>query len=248
MGDTATRAAARSAVFPIRSGKRRGSRSKSQAVSHGSRTETSDAIVRGLKEIEPQDRPNAIIVHLAFQAMVGDRLRHAGVGLWAGVVALRRRRLPDSRWFLRAAVAAGPAAFLAIEAGWIVTEVGRQPWIMQGVMRTSEAVTSRPGIGWHLSGTLPSTWLLAAASHLPPAPPLEAPEEPPRRRGSRSGVSLEATTSRIVVAGPHVYVLLAGADFGGGVWDLFASGVRGGTADADRGTQSARSGRPTTSG
>jgi cytochrome d ubiquinol oxidase subunit I len=123
-----------------------------------------DAIVRGLKEIEPQDRPNTVLVHLAFQAMVAIGFGLLGLGLWAGVVALRRRRLPDSRWFLRAAVAAGPAAFLAIEAGWIVTEVGRQPWIVQGVMRTAEAVTSRPGIGWHLAGTITVYLALAAAS------------------------------------------------------------------------------------
>jgi cytochrome d ubiquinol oxidase subunit I len=123
-----------------------------------------DAIVRGLKEIEPKDRPNTVLVHLAFQAMVAIGFGLLGLGLWAGVVALRRRRLPDSRWFLRAAVAAGPAAFLAIEAGWIVTEVGRQPWIVQGVMRTAEAVTSRPGIGWHLAGTITVYLALAAAS------------------------------------------------------------------------------------
>jgi cytochrome d ubiquinol oxidase subunit I len=103
-------------------------------------------------------------VHLAFQAMVAIGFGLLGLGVWAGVVGLRRRRLPDSRWFLRAAVAAGPAAFLAIEAGWIVTEVGRQPWIVQGVMRTAEAVTSRPGIGWHLAGTITVYLALAAAS------------------------------------------------------------------------------------
>jgi cytochrome d ubiquinol oxidase subunit I len=53
---------------------------------------------------------------------------------------------------------------VAIEAGWIVTEVGRQPWIVQGLMRTSEAVTSRPGIGWHLAGTIAAYLALAAAS------------------------------------------------------------------------------------
>ena len=123
-----------------------------------------DAIVEGLKEVPPADRPNTVLVHLAFQTMVAIGFGLLGLGVWAGVVALRRRRLPDSRWFLRAAVVAGPAAFLAIEAGWIVTEVGRQPWIVQGVMRTSEAVTSRPGIGWHLAGTIAVYLALAAAS------------------------------------------------------------------------------------
>jgi cytochrome bd ubiquinol oxidase subunit I len=122
-----------------------------------------DAIVRGLKEIAPEDRPNTMLVHLAFQVMVAIGFGLLFLGIWAAAVALRRRRLPTSRWFLRAAVAAGPAAFVAIEAGWIVTEVGRQPWIVQGVMRTSEAVTSNPGIGIHLAATIAIYLALAAA-------------------------------------------------------------------------------------
>jgi len=69
------------------------------------------------------------------------------------VTWLRRRRLPEGRWFLRASALAGPAAFLAIECGWIVTEVGRQPWIVQGVMRTADAATTRP-VGWELLATV----------------------------------------------------------------------------------------------
>ena len=122
-----------------------------------------DAVVRGLDQVAPSDRPNTVLVHLAFQAMVAIGFGLLALGIWAAVVAGRRRRLTDSRWFLRAAVAAGPAAFLAIEAGWIVTEVGRQPWIVQGVMRTSEAVTSRPGVGLHLAGTIAIYLALAAA-------------------------------------------------------------------------------------
>src|SRR3712207_8617394 len=56
------------------------------------------------------------------------------------------RSLPDSKWFLRALVVAAPAGMIAIEAGWTVTEVGRQPWIIQGVMRTKDAVTPMPGL------------------------------------------------------------------------------------------------------
>jgi cytochrome d ubiquinol oxidase subunit I len=71
--------------------------------------------------------------------------------------------LPQGRGFLLAAAVAGPAAFVAIESGWIVTEVGRQPWIVQGVMRTADAVTTRGGIVWQLAGTLAVYTLLAAA-------------------------------------------------------------------------------------
>ena len=69
-----------------------------------------------------------------------------GIALWAGGLAWRRRRVPDHRWFLRAAVVAGPLGFIAIESGWVVTEVGRQPWIIHGVMRTADAVTPMRGL------------------------------------------------------------------------------------------------------
>ncbi|MGZ4149881.1 MAG: cytochrome ubiquinol oxidase subunit I, partial [Actinomycetota bacterium] len=65
-----------------------------------------------------------------------------------------RRGVPDGRWFLRAVVIAGPAAFLALESGWVVTEVGRQPWIVEGVLRTADAVTARGGIVWWLVATV----------------------------------------------------------------------------------------------
>jgi len=113
-----------------------------------------NAVVEGLLEVPPADRPNTVLVHLAFQAMVAVGFGLLALGAWAAIVRWRRGTLPDGRWFLRSVVVAGPAAFLAIEAGWIVTEVGRQPWIVQDVMRTSEAITTRPGIGWHLAGTI----------------------------------------------------------------------------------------------
>ena len=95
-------------------------------------------------------------------------------------------RLPDGRWFLRAALVAGPAAFVAIEAGWIVTEVGRQPWIVQGVMRTAEAVTTRPGIVWHLAGTIAVYVLLAARRRAAAAPGPQRPGRAEPSRGSRA--------------------------------------------------------------
>jgi cytochrome d ubiquinol oxidase subunit I len=122
-----------------------------------------DAVVEGLKVVPPADRPNVVLVHLAFQLMVAIGFGLLGLGAWALIARLRGGRLPDGRWFLRAVVVAGPAAFVAIETGWIVTEVGRQPWIVQGVMRTSEAVTTRPGVGLHLAATIAIYLLLAFA-------------------------------------------------------------------------------------
>ncbi len=84
------------------------------------------------------------IVHLAFQAMVACGMALAGAGLLAALSALRRRALPDGRRVLLLLAAAGPLGFVAIEAGWVVTEVGRQPWIIQGWVRTKDAVTPMP--------------------------------------------------------------------------------------------------------
>jgi cytochrome bd ubiquinol oxidase subunit I len=105
-----------------------------------------DTQIVGLNVVAPQDRPPATIVHLAFDAMVGAASALSLLALWFVVAWLRRRDLPRSRWFLRATVVAAPLSLLAMEAGWITTEVGRQPWVVYGVMRTSEAVTRVPGI------------------------------------------------------------------------------------------------------
>jgi cytochrome d ubiquinol oxidase subunit I len=103
------------------------------------------ARVVGLKDIPRDEWPPVLPVHLAFQVMVGIGSWLALLALWAAVLWWRRR-LFDSRLFLRAMFWSTTLGFIAIEAGWIVTEVGRQPWIIQGVMRTSEAVTPMPGL------------------------------------------------------------------------------------------------------
>ena len=92
------------------------------------------------------DWPNVPIVHTAFQLMVGLGTCMALVGVWAGALAFRRRDLCANSWFLRALALAGPMGFIALEAGWTVTEVGRQPWIVYGVLRTADAVTPMPGL------------------------------------------------------------------------------------------------------
>ena len=105
-----------------------------------------DAEVKGLDQVPREDWPNVPIVHTAFQLMVGLGTFMALVGVWAGALALRRRDLCASTWFLRALAVAAPMGFIAIEAGWTVTEVGRQPWIVYGVLRTADAVTPMPGL------------------------------------------------------------------------------------------------------
>ncbi len=104
------------------------------------------ARVRGLDSVPAADRPPVNVVRFAFQTMVGIGTALALLGLLYVYVRLRRRRLPDSRWFYRAVVAAGPLAVVALIAGWVTTEVGRQPWVVYRVMRTEQAVTGAGGI------------------------------------------------------------------------------------------------------
>ena len=104
------------------------------------------AEVKGLRTVVPADRPPVAVVHLAFQAMVGLGSTMALVALWSAWSAWRRRDLSEHHALLRALVIVAPFGFLATEAGWIVTEVGRQPWVVQGLMRTSAAVTPMPGL------------------------------------------------------------------------------------------------------
>ncbi len=103
-------------------------------------------VITGLNDIPRDEWPPVLPVHLAFQVMVGIGLLLATAGLYGLVRLVRGRPLDVSRAYLWLLVAAGPLAFLAIQAGWVVTEVGRQPWVIQGVMRTSEAVTPMPGL------------------------------------------------------------------------------------------------------
>jgi len=105
-----------------------------------------NAEVKGLDRFPRAYWPHVPIVHSAFQLMVALGTYLAAVSLWAGVLALRRRDLCANVWLLRALAAAAPMGFVAIEAGWTVTEVGRQPWIMYGVLRTADAVTPMPGL------------------------------------------------------------------------------------------------------
>ncbi|TAL97995.1 MAG: cytochrome ubiquinol oxidase subunit I [Paraburkholderia sp.] len=103
-------------------------------------THSWDGEIRGLKSFPPQDRPNSTIVFWSFRVMVGLGVLMILMSLIAW--ALRRGdRLYESKWFLRFVVAMGPTGFVTLLAGWITTEVGRQPWVVYGVMRTVQAVS-----------------------------------------------------------------------------------------------------------
>ena len=106
-----------------------------------------NAEVRGLDTFPSNDRPNTIAVHLSFDAMVGFGIL---IGLAAALfwlLCIRRRRIPMWHPLLWLIVVSGPASVVAMEAGWFVTEFGRQPWIVYGILRTSEAATTAPALG-----------------------------------------------------------------------------------------------------
>jgi cytochrome bd ubiquinol oxidase subunit I len=105
-----------------------------------------NAVVRGLDSVPPDDRPPVNVVRFAFQTMVGIGTLLALLGVVYLFVRWRRRRLPTSPWFYRAVALAGPLSIVALISGWVTTEVGRQPWVVYGVMRTSQAVTGAGGI------------------------------------------------------------------------------------------------------
>jgi cytochrome d ubiquinol oxidase subunit I len=99
-----------------------------------------DAEVQGLKSVPPADRPPVVPVFYAFRIMVGLGVLMLALVIWGGVLHFRGR-LYDTPAFLRACTWMMPAGFIAVIAGWVVTEVGRQPWVVQGLLRTRDAVT-----------------------------------------------------------------------------------------------------------
>jgi cytochrome d ubiquinol oxidase subunit I len=105
-----------------------------------------NATITGLDSVPPEDRPPVNVVRFAFQTMVGIGTGLALLGAVFFLTWWRKRRLPRSKWFFRAVIAAGPLSLVALIAGWITTEVGRQPWIVYQVMRTEQAVTSANGL------------------------------------------------------------------------------------------------------
>ncbi|MHA4806764.1 cytochrome ubiquinol oxidase subunit I [Flavitalea flava] len=102
--------------------------------------------VKGLDTIPVENHPPVVITHFAFQIMVGLGMLMVLLSLMYFYALWKKKNWRDSRWLLKLFVAAIPAGFIAVEAGWTVTEVGRQPWILQGIMKTADAVTPMPGI------------------------------------------------------------------------------------------------------
>jgi cytochrome d ubiquinol oxidase subunit I len=104
--------------------------------------------VTGLDKIAPENHPPVAITHYAFQIMVGMGMAMMLVSVFYFLALWKQKHWLTSTWLLKLFVAATPLGFIAVEAGWTVTEVGRQPWIIYGVMRTADAVTPMPGIAY----------------------------------------------------------------------------------------------------
>ena len=105
-----------------------------------------NAEVKGLNDIPEENHPPVAITHFAFQVMVGLGILLVLISLLYFIALMKKKSWLEKRWLLKLFVVSIPLGYIAIEAGWTVTEVGRQPWIIQGVMRTKDAVTPMPGI------------------------------------------------------------------------------------------------------
>jgi cytochrome d ubiquinol oxidase subunit I len=105
-----------------------------------------NAVVKGLDTVPAGDRPPVNVTRISFQTMVGIGTLMAVLGVYFVGYRWRRRRLPENPWFYRAVVLAAPLSIVALIAGWVTTEVGRQPWVVYDVMRTSQAVTGVPDL------------------------------------------------------------------------------------------------------
>jgi cytochrome d ubiquinol oxidase subunit I len=104
------------------------------------------AVVQGLDQVPPAEWPNVPAMFVSFRVMVALGTYLALVSLWAGWLVWRKRDLAHHRWLMRAIALATPMGFVAVEAGWMVTELGRQPWVIYGVLKTADAVTPMPGL------------------------------------------------------------------------------------------------------
>lgn len=106
------------------------------------------AEVKGLDQIPENEHPPVAVTHYAFQIMVGIGTLLMLISLVYFFNLIKKRSLLKQPWLLKLFVMAIPLGYIALEAGWVVTEVGRQPWIIYGVMRTKDAVTPMPGIAY----------------------------------------------------------------------------------------------------
>ncbi|GAC1320187.1 MAG: cytochrome ubiquinol oxidase subunit I [Thermoleophilaceae bacterium] len=140
------------------------------------------ATIQGLDAVPRADRPPVNVVRFAFQVMVSIGTALTALGFLFVLTWWRQGRLPRSRWFYRAVVVAGPLSVVALLAGWVTTEVGRQPWVVYEVLRTKNAVTNAGGLpvvfftmlAVYLSLTVAGVWMVRKLARRPPSTANEA--------------------------------------------------------------------------
>jgi len=151
-----------------------------------------NAPMPGLDALPREDRPSSLVLFWTFRIMVGLAFLMATLGFWS-LFARWRRRLYDWRWLHRFALVMGPAGFVAVIAGWVTTEMGRQPWVIYGLLRTEEAVSpiSAPAVTGSLIAFILVYFIIFAAGAFyilrlmsrPPTPGEPEPDVPIRAAG-----------------------------------------------------------------
>ncbi|MGQ0778952.1 MAG: cytochrome ubiquinol oxidase subunit I [Pseudonocardiales bacterium] len=147
-----------------------------------------NGFIAGLDRVPSELRPPVNVVHLSYNVMVGIGFALLAIAAWLAWAWWRRRDMPRSKWFLRAVALSGVAAVVALEAGWVATEVGRQPWIVYEIQLTRDAVSTAPGLRYgfylvlavYLVLTVMTVYVLrrlAGAHEAPLAPQEPEPEE-----------------------------------------------------------------------
>jgi cytochrome d ubiquinol oxidase subunit I len=161
-----------------------------------------NATVQGLDTVRADERPPVNIVRIAFQVMVSIGTALALLGVVHLFLRRRLGRIPDSVWFHRAVVLAGPLSLVALISGWVTTEVGRQPWVVYRVMRTAEAVTGAGGIpvgyatlvALYVGVAVGVAWVLRRLAKAP----IDHPEDPqPTTTGPRLAVTPHDDVPRV---------------------------------------------------
>ena len=210
--------------------------------------------VTGWDSVPPAGRPPAVwLIHLCFDAMVGLGFLLLLAGLWARTPGGGAAGCPGSGCSGCSAAVSGVAAIVAMECGWVVTEVGRQPWVVYQILTTAQAATTNGGVVTSLTLIIvlyavlgvarsPILRMLARRWRRGDAAEGRRPYGPPpaarRGRARRPGgvVMAAAPSAAILLACVTLYAVLGGADFGGGLWDLLAGGTGAGSAPraADR--------------
>ena len=208
-----------------------------------------NATIKGLDAFPADDRPPLVtVVHLSFDAMVAIGFGLLALGAWLAWSWWRSHDHPSSKWFLRAVAVSGIAATAAMEFGWITTEVGRQPWIVYGVMRVANAVNPEPGIQYGFYAVVGiyavlTVVLIAVLRHMTRSRPdsrcparVRCPGVPSHVSNVRGApairsdfpMTLPELLAAVLWVGVTLYALFGGADFGAGFWDLIAGGAERG--------------------